>query len=74
MLYYSTNHKVQPVTLKDAVIKGLASDNGLFMPERINRFEPSYFEGSTSLHFRRLPSMWPRSFLVRILTRTISGR
>ena len=54
MLYYSTNHKVQPVTLKEAVIKGLASDNGLFMPERINRFEPSYFEKIDKLTFQEI--------------------
>jgi threonine synthase len=29
--------------LKEAVLKGLAADNGLFMPERINRFEPQFF-------------------------------
>ena len=44
MLYYSTNHQVPPVQLKEAVIKGLAADNGLFMPEKINRFEDAYFE------------------------------
>ncbi len=54
MLYYSTNHKVQPVTLKEAVIKGLASDNGLFMPERINRFEPSYFDSIDKLTFQEI--------------------
>jgi threonine synthase len=54
MLYYSTNHKVQPVTLKEAVIKGLASDNGLFMPERINRFEPTYFDGIDKLTFQEI--------------------
>jgi threonine synthase len=54
MLYYSTNHKVQPVTLKEAVIKGPASDNGLFMPERINRFEPTYFDGIDKLTFQEI--------------------
>jgi len=43
MRYYSTNRSVPPVTLKEAVLKGLAADNGLFMPERINRFEPQFF-------------------------------
>lgn len=44
MFYYSTNHKVQPVTLSQAVVKGLAADNGLFMPERIIPFENEYFD------------------------------
>ncbi|MCF2658141.1 threonine synthase [Parabacteroides distasonis] len=35
MKYYSTN-KIAPVaTLEEAVVKGLASDKGLYMPERI---------------------------------------
>jgi threonine synthase len=40
MQYYSTNKKIQPVSLKEAVVKGLAADNGLFMPERIEKFDP----------------------------------
>ncbi|MFA5655901.1 MAG: hypothetical protein WDA37_04085, partial [Dysgonamonadaceae bacterium] len=35
MRYYSTNKNSPEVTLKEAVVKGLAADNGLFMPERI---------------------------------------
>ncbi|MFA5588765.1 MAG: hypothetical protein WC987_08350, partial [Mariniphaga sp.] len=35
MKYYSTNKKVPLATLKEAVVKGLAADNGLFMPTRI---------------------------------------
>jgi threonine synthase len=54
MLYYSTNHKVQPVTLSEAVIKGLASDNGLFMPERIIPFEKDYFETIHNRSFQEI--------------------
>jgi len=36
MKYYSTNKKVAPVSLQVAVVDGLASDRGLFMPETIN--------------------------------------
>ncbi|MBF0104107.1 MAG: threonine synthase [Deltaproteobacteria bacterium] len=35
IMYYSTNLKTKPVTFKDALIKGLAPDKGLFMPEKI---------------------------------------
>jgi threonine synthase len=35
MKYYSTNNKDLKVTLREAVIQGLAPDNGLFMPEHI---------------------------------------
>lgn len=37
MLYYSTNLKARRVSFKDALIKGLAEDGGLYMPESIPR-------------------------------------
>ena len=42
MEYYSTNNKLSKVSLKEAVVKGLASDNGLYMPEKIEKFEASF--------------------------------
>ena len=44
MKYYSTNHQTPEVTLQEAVVKGLAADKGLFMPERINTLPASFFE------------------------------
>ena len=35
MLYYSTNKKAIKVRFKDALLKGLAEDGGLYMPEKI---------------------------------------
>lgn len=35
MLYYSTNKRAKKVRFKDALLKGLAEDGGLFMPESI---------------------------------------
>lgn len=54
MKYYSTNKNTPAVTLKDAVVKGLAADNGLFMPERIEKFEASFFENIQHLSFREI--------------------
>lgn len=54
MKYYSTNKKTPPVSLKEAVVKGLASDNGLFMPEQINKFEPYFFEYIQNLTFQEI--------------------
>lgn len=54
MKYYSTNKNTPVVTLKDAVVKGLASDNGLFMPERIEKFEPEFFENIQNLSFQEI--------------------
>ena len=44
MRYYSTNKGVAPASLADAVIKGLAADKGLYMPERIERLPQSFFD------------------------------
>ena len=37
MKYYSTNKQAPIANLSKAVVKGLAEDRGLYMPERINK-------------------------------------
>ena len=54
MKYYSTNKNTPKVSLKEAVVKGLASDNGLFMPEQINKFEASFFDNIQNLTFQEI--------------------
>ncbi len=54
MQYYSTNKNTPLVSLKEAVVKGLASDNGLFMPERIEKFNSSFFESIQQLSFQEI--------------------
>jgi threonine synthase len=55
MKYFSTNKTVAPVSLMEAVTKGLAADNGLFMPERIEGFQPEFFSKSiANLSFQKL--------------------
>ncbi|MDE6226496.1 MAG: threonine synthase [Muribaculaceae bacterium] len=49
MKYRSTAGKSPEVTLEEAVVKGLAPDRGLYMPERINPMPDDFF--------RRLPSL-----------------
>ena len=44
MKYYSTNHKAPEATLREAVVKGLAPDKGLYMPEKINRLSKDFFD------------------------------
>lgn len=44
MKYYSTNHKSEPVSLRDAVVRGLAPDRGLYMPESLNRLPSEFFD------------------------------
>lgn len=54
MKYYSTKGTVPEVDLKTAVTQGLAADNGLFMPERIETLSPVFFETIHELSFQEL--------------------
>ena len=54
MNYYSTNNQVPAATLEEAVLKGLASDKGLYMPEKINVLPNDFFENITEMSFREM--------------------
>ncbi len=49
MLYYSTNNKAPKVGFKEATIKGLAPDKGLYFPESIPVLPKDFFENIGSL-------------------------
>ncbi len=44
MKYYSTNGKAPLADLRKAVVKGLAEDRGLYMPERIKPLPQAFFD------------------------------
>lgn len=48
MRYYSTNGKAPIADLRKAVVKGLAEDRGLYMPERIKPLPEAFFESMDS--------------------------
>ena len=52
MLYYSTNKKVSGVNLSDVVIKGLAEDKGLFMPDEIPVLPEKFFQNIDKMTFQ----------------------
>lgn len=52
MLYYSTNKKVSGVHLSDVVIKGLAEDKGLFMPDEIPVLPEKFFQNINKMTFQ----------------------
>lgn len=54
MKYYSTNKKSPMVSLQEAVIRGLAPDRGLYMPERIDTLPASFFEELPGLSFQAM--------------------
>lgn len=54
MNYYSTNHKAPTVTLKEAVVKGLAPDKGLYMPCRIPQLSKHFFEQMPNMSLQEI--------------------
>ena len=54
MKYYSTNKKADKATLQEAVVKGLASDRGLFMPEVIKQLPTSFFDKMKEMSFQEI--------------------
>ena len=54
MKYYSTNGQAPLATLHDAVVKGLASDKGLYMPERIKPLPQAFYDHIEDLSFQEI--------------------
>ena len=54
MKYYSTNGKAPIADLHKAVVKGLAEDRGLYMPERINRLPKEFFDNIEKMSFQEI--------------------
>ena len=54
MKYYSTNHKSDDVTLREAVVRGLAPDRGLYMPERLNKLPKEFFDSIDKMTFQEM--------------------
>ena len=54
MKYYSTNGKAPIADLQKAVVKGLAEDRGLYMPERINKLPKEFFDNIEKMSFQEI--------------------
>lgn len=54
MNYYSTNGKAPLASLEKAVVKGLAEDRGLYMPERIKTLSQEFFDHIEQLSFQEI--------------------
>ena len=54
MKYYSTNGKAPIATLEKAVVKGLAEDKGLYMPERIKALPQEFFDNIENCSFQEI--------------------
>jgi threonine synthase len=80
MNYYSTNNKNLRVDLREAVIRGLAPDNGLYMPEQIPLLSRDFISSLPELSFGEIAygvadsligSDIPQPVLSRIIDHTI---
>lgn len=54
MKYYSTNKNSAEVSLQEAVVKGLAPDKGLYMPENIEQLSQEFFDKIDTLSFQEM--------------------
>ncbi|WP_142786182.1 threonine synthase [Changchengzhania lutea] len=54
MNYYSLNKKAPNASFKEAVVKGLAPDKGLYFPEQITPLSPSFFDNIDRLSYTEI--------------------
>lgn len=54
MKYYSTNGNSDHATLEEAVVKGLAPDKGLYMPETIAKLPQEFFDKIEKMSFQEI--------------------
>lgn len=80
MNYYSTNNRNIKVSLREAVVQGLAPDNGLYMPEHIPALPHSFFDSLDTMSFQDIALQVaenliqediPKADLKRIIEHTI---
>ena len=62
MKYYSTNKQAPAASLEEAVVKGLASDKGLYMPEHINRLDKEVIANLKNMSFHEIAYQVANSF------------
>ncbi len=63
MKFYSTNNRNHKVDLREAVIQGLAADNGLYMPESIPQLPATFLNALPVLSFQQIGYEVARAFL-----------
>ena len=54
MQYYSTNGKAPLATLEEAVVRGLAPDKGLYMPQEIRPLPQEFFDHIENMSFQEM--------------------
>lgn len=81
MKLYSTKNKELSVSFQEAVLKGLPSDNGLFMPHEIKELPQSFFDHIDTMSFGEMSyevaktligEAIPSAILKQIVTETVN--
>jgi threonine synthase len=67
MKYYSTNKLVNCVDLENAVVKGLAEDKGLFMPNNIKVLPASFYQNIDKMSFKEIAYNVADAFSAKML-------
>ncbi|MDR2469359.1 MAG: threonine synthase [Tannerella sp.] len=62
MKYYSTNRQAPPASLEEAVIKSLAGDRGLYMPEQIPTLDKNVIASLGDKSFHEIADMVAQAF------------
>lgn len=62
MKYYSTNKQAPLASLEEAVVKGLAGDKGLFMPQQIARLDKETIRDLKNKSFHEIACIVARAF------------
>lgn len=62
MKYYSTNKQAPIATLEEAVVKGLAGDRGLYMPEYIDSLEEEEIANLKNMSFHEIACLVANAF------------
>ncbi len=62
MKYYSTNAQAPMATLEKAVVKGLAEDKGLYMPERIVALPQEFYDNIQDMSFQEIAFQVAQAF------------
>ena len=63
MRFVSTKNKSQPVSFYEAVLRGLADDGGLYMPESIPQLPEEFWQGVPGLSFKEIALNTARPFI-----------
>ena len=63
MHYYSTNNKSIKVSFREAVLKGLSNDGGLFMPVSVPSIKRSFIESIENKSFQEIALEIAKGFI-----------